>query len=281
VTKGAGVPGILGDMPLHASPAPRSSREVVPDRPADLIRGRAGTDPALDLGLSTALLEVVARGERRPVLRFYRPLPTVAFSRRDTFLPGFARAAAVARERGFDPVIRAAGGRAAAYDEGCLIVDEIMPAPDSVAEIRERFAAGADLQARALRTLGVDARVGEVAGEYCPGEFSVNARGETKLIGSAQRIVRGGWLFAAVIVVTPGEALRPVLEDVYAALSLSWEPDTTGSVAAEAPDTTVDDVERSLLDRYEQRYRLQPATLARGELDAARAASIRHRVGAP
>ncbi len=247
----------------------------------DLLRPRAGADAALDLALSSALLQTVARGERRPALRLYRPLPTVAFARRDTFLPGFADAAAHARRHGFAPVIRAAGGRAAAYDDGCLIVDELMPAADSMAEIRDRFAEGAELQARALRGLGVDARVGEVAGEYCPGEFSVNARGRTKLVGSAQRIIRGGWLFAAVIVVASAGRLRPVLEDVYRALGLDWDPDTTGSVAGEAPGVTTGDVEHALLDAYATRYRLRPAALAAAEIDAARDAAGRHRVDSP
>jgi octanoyl-[GcvH]:protein N-octanoyltransferase len=249
----------------------------VPAIAVDLLRQRAGSDPELDLALSAALLDVVARGERRPVLRLYRPLPTVAFSRRDTFLPGFQRAAARARGRGFTPVIRTAGGRAAAYDEGCLIVDEIMPAADSMAEIRERFAQGAALQAGALRALGVDARVGEVAGEYCPGEFSVNARGQTKLIGSAQRIIRGGWLLAAVVVVTSAGRLRPVLEDVYDALGLDWEPATTGSVAAEVPDATVDAVTQAFHRAYAARFHLEPAGVTAAELAAAREALARHR----
>jgi octanoyl-[GcvH]:protein N-octanoyltransferase len=252
----------------------------VPPVAVDLLQQRAGTDPELDLALSTALLETVARGERRPVLRLYRPLPTVAFSRRDTFLPGFERAAARARARGFAPVIRTAGGRAAAYDEGCLIVDEIMPAVDSMAEIRERFAQGAALQAGVLRGLGVDARVGEVAGEYCPGEFSVNARGQTKLIGSAQRIIRGGWLFAAVVVVDAAARLRPVLEDVYDALGLDWEPSTTGSVAAEAPAATVDVVQQAFHRAYAARFRLEPSVVTAAELAAAREAVTRHRANA-
>ncbi len=243
----------------------------------DLLRPRAGADAALDLALSSALLEMVAGGERGPALRVYRPLPTVAFSRRDTFLPGFANAAALARRHGFAPVIRVAGGRAAAYDEGCLIVDEIMPAADSMAEIRERFAEGAALQARALRGLGVDARVGEVPGEYCPGEFSVNARGETKLVGSAQRIIRGGWLFAAVVVVDSDDRLRPVLEDVYRALGLEWEPATTGSVAAEVPGVTVAAVERVFLQAYAAQYRLTPSTATAAELAATGDAAARHR----
>src|SRR5690242_12368371 len=90
----------------------------------DFLTGSAGPDRALDVALPHAVLDLVAAGHRRPVLRCYRPGATVAFGRRDVFLPGFATAAAAARRHGFTPVIRGAGGRAAAYHEGSLIFDE-------------------------------------------------------------------------------------------------------------------------------------------------------------
>jgi lipoate-protein ligase A len=176
-------------------------------------------------------------------------------------------------------VIRGVGGRAAAYDEGCLVLDEIMRAHDSTSGIRERFADRAALQAQALRGLGVDARVGEVPGEYCPGEFSVNARGQTKLIGTAQRIVKGAWLLSTVIVVTPADRLRTVLEDVYAALGLGWDPRTTGAVADERSDVSVEDVRQALLAEYERRHRLIPAVVGAPEIEIAQTLLDRHRVG--
>jgi lipoate-protein ligase A len=185
---------------------------------------------------------------------------------------------AAVRQRGFTPVIRSAGGRAAAYHEGCLVVDEIVAESDAMSAIRERFAAGADRQARALRGVGVDARVGEVPGEYCPGEFSVNARGRTKLVGAAQRIIRGGWLFSAVVVVTGSEGLCAVLEDVYGELGLQWDAATTGSVTDEVAAVTVDEVRHALLTEYERAYDLQPGSLTESELAAGRALLGRHRV---
>lgn len=243
----------------------------------DLVEARAGADPALDVALPHALLGLIASG-RRPVLRCYRPLPTVAFGRRDMFLPGFAAAAAATRRHGFSPVIRGAGGRAAAYDEGCLIFDEAMPADAS--QIRERFADDAHRQAGALRRLGVDARVGEVAGEYCPGEFSVNARGRVKLIGAAERIIRGAWLHSSVVVVEGAGRLRSLLEDVYGALGLTWDPSSVGDVAGESPGVGLEDARCALLAEYSQRYQLAPATLTEGDLDRARELLERHRVNA-
>src|SRR5436309_9004714 len=94
----------------------------------ELLEGSADEDPALDVALPHALLNLVARGRRGPTLRWYRPPATVAFGRRDALLAGFPRAARSARRHGFTPVIRGAGGRAAAYAEGCLVFDEVMPA---------------------------------------------------------------------------------------------------------------------------------------------------------
>ena len=244
----------------------------------DLLEGSAGGDPALDVALPHALLALVADGRRDAVLRSYRPQPTVAFGRRDTFLPGFERAVAAARRRAFTPVVRGAGGRAAAYDGGCLVFDEVMPAEDATGGIQARFADEAELQARALRGLGVDARVGRVPGEYCPGEFSVNARGRTKLIGAAQRIVRGAWLLSTVVVVDPAGDLRGVLEDVYAELGLEWDPATTGAVADEAPKVTVEDVRDAILSEHARRTALTPRPLAAAELAVANELVGRYRV---
>jgi octanoyl-[GcvH]:protein N-octanoyltransferase len=244
----------------------------------DLLTGRVADDPVLDVALATVLLEEVAAGQRRPVLRMYRPLPTLGFGRRDTFLAGFPRAATMAREHGYAPVVRGPGGRAAAYHEGCLVIEEIMPSDDALPGIEDRFAEDAERQARTLRGLGIDARVGEVPGEYCPGRFSVSAGGRTKLIGAAQRTVRGGWLIGVVVVVENAAPLRDVLERVYAALELEWNPATVGAVADEAPTHRIDDVERALLESYAQRYDLQPAAVKPDSLSAARQRTHRHSV---
>ena len=69
--------------------------------------------------------------------------------------------------------------------------------------------------AGALRTLGVDSRVGRVPDEFCPGDFTVNARGAVKLVGTAQRVVRHASLLAASVVVRDADSIRAVLRDVY------------------------------------------------------------------
>ncbi|HEX3974801.1 MAG TPA: hypothetical protein VHW96_00980 [Solirubrobacteraceae bacterium] len=249
----------------------------MPPTDAELLEGRAGEDPVLELALATALLQQVASGRRGPLIRVYRPAPTVAFGRRDSFLAGFERAATAAARAGFTPAIRSAGGRAAAYHEECLVIDEIVPASDAMAEVDARFAAEAESQAQALRDLGIDARVGEVPGEYCPGRFSVNARGQTKLMGAAQRIISGAWLFSTVVVVGGAARVRAVLEDVYAALGLEWDPASVGAVAGELPGVTVEQLQAALLGALTGRYRFAPSKLNQSELRAAQELLARHR----
>jgi lipoate-protein ligase A len=249
----------------------------VPPTPADLLQGRLGDDPVLDLALATALLEEVAAGRRGPVIRVYEPAPTVAFGRRDSFLHGFVAATEAATSAGFTPAIRSAGGRAAAYHERCLVIDEIVPAPDAMADVDARFADEAEGQAQALRSLGVDARVGEVPGEYCPGRFSVNAGGETKLIGAAQRIISGAWLFSSVVVVADARLVRDVLVGVYAALGLEWDPGSVGAVADEIEGVTVAQVQAALLERLSARYEMTPAVVGEVERAAAQDRLDRHR----
>jgi hypothetical protein len=96
----------------------------------------------------------------------------------------------------------------------------------------------------------VDARVGAVPGEYCPGAFSVNARGTAKLVGTSQRITRDAWLFSSLIMVSGEERVRPVLTEVYAHLGQPFDPASAGSLAGEVPGLDTETVERALLDDY-------------------------------
>lgn len=195
-----------------------------------LLRATLADPPALDIALSHALLRRVAAGDREPCARLYRPVPTLAFGRLDALGPGFAQACAAAREHGFEPVVRLCGGRAVAYHPGCLIYETIV-AQTSVAEgIRERFATAAQRLRGALAGLGVEAAIGELPGEYCPGAFTVSVAGRLKVAGAAQRSIRGAALLSAVVVVTGGDAIRAALVDANAALGVEWDPATAGAL---------------------------------------------------
>src|SRR3954454_22202496 len=128
--------------------------------------------------------------------------------------------------------------------------DEVRPVAEALPALQPRFEAAGSLFAAALRTVGVDARVGEVPGEYCPGQWTVSARGQVKLVGTAQRLVRGASLLGAVVLVQGGARVRAVLEEVNPALGLEWDPATAAAAEDEVPGLTVDAVERAVLDAY-------------------------------
>ena len=120
----------------------------------------------------------------------------------------------------------------------------------------------ADLITERARGLGVDARVGEVPGEYCPGAYSVNARGATKLAGIGQRMIRGGAHMGGVVVASGGGEVARVLEPVYRALELDWDPATSGSVADElGREVDAGEIEEAVIAELAKRYELVDAEL--------------------
>ena len=192
----------------------------------------------------------VAGGELPETLRIARPGTTVAFAKRDAVSDGFAEAVRAARAHGFDPTLRLAGGRAAVFHDGTMEIGHAVPAHDPRAGIHERFERTAGRLARALGALGLDARVGEVPGEYCPGRYSVNARGAVKLAGIGQRVVAGGSHTGVVLVVSGEGRINDVLGSVYDALGLAMAPEVTGSVETESPGTSWEQVREALLAEY-------------------------------
>lgn len=237
----------------------------------DAVPGSA----ALDTAASREILDEVARGQRPETLRLWRPADALAFSVVDRTLPGFADAVVAARRAGFEPFLRLAGGHAAVYAREVLAFAWAIPAPDPRIGIAERFDEVAGLVAAALRTLGVEARIGEVPGEYCPGSHSVNARGRVKLMGVGQRVVRGAAYVGGAIVAGGSARLRGVLGPVYAALGLPFDPWALGSVEDERAGTGPDEIAEALLGVLARRHALRPSALdpellARAERGVAR-----------
>lgn len=229
-----------------------------------VFRQEESLGAARDLEFGIELLGKVKTGEVGPSLRLYRPAPTVAFGQRDANLPGFEAAAEACRKLGFEPLVRRAGGRAAAYHEGTLVIDHVEPHRDAIAGAKGRFAFFGELLAGALRSVGVQASVGEIPGEYCPGEFSVHGQAaddpgrQVKLIGTAQRVVSGGWLFSSVIVVENSGPIREVLTASYAALGLDWDPRTAGAVNDLVPGLDVPAIEAAVIKTYAGYTELTP-----------------------
>jgi hypothetical protein len=189
-------------------------------------------------------------------------------------------------------VVRSAGGHAALFDERCVVVEHTTHERDATAGLRARFEDQAARVRDALRSLGADARIGELAGEYCPGEWSVHVGGRlepggvppaarggrVKVAGVAQRMVRHGATTGAVVVAGGGARLRAAIADVYGALGLPVDIDTAGALDEHVPGIGAGDVERALRDAYAPAAPIEPDA---GLLAAARALAPRHAVPTP
>jgi len=227
-----------------------------------LIRHSFPDHPELSTAISRTILRRVAAGELPATIRIHRPGREVAFGRQDVASPGYQAAAEAARAAGFAAVERLAGGRAAVFHEGTIAIARAYADPQPPKRTYARFEEMAEIITAALSGLGVDARVGEVPGEYCPGAYSVNARGAAKLAGIGQRMIRGGAHMGGVVIASGGDEIARVLVPVYRALELDWEPATSGSVAEElGREVDPGELEEALIAELDRRYELVDAEL--------------------
>lgn len=215
-----------------------------------------------DLQTAVDLLSGTRNATTPPLLRIYRPEPTVVFGQRDTRLPGYQEARRRAEELGYTRLVRRAGGRAAAYHPGALVVDHIEPDPDPIKESQLRFTRLGGLLEQALAHAGVPVRMGPIPGEYCYGEHSVHginpqaADTRIKLVGTAQRQISSGWLFSSVILAEGGAQVRRVLTPIYEALGIGWDPLTAGAASDLCPEVTVGTVQEAVINVYRQHWDL-------------------------
>lgn len=221
-----------------------------------LIRGGSqvidwGLEESAELTASTRLISMVAANpELGRIVRIYRPSPTVAFSGLERRLPGFHEAVSEAAAFAFEPVVRPAGGRMVAVDQDWIIVDVITPELEKTASHRDIYLEFGEIFVGILRQFGIQANMGSVEGEYCPGDYSINARGKVKLVGTAQRVQRGARLFSACIPFSISASVASLFESVNAALGLDWNPETLGGLDQEAPGLDIDLFEEALVQAF-------------------------------
>lgn len=234
---------------------------------------------ALDTAVSRAMLLAASEGRIGEAFRIHRPGRIVAFGKHDAITDGFDRAVAITREKGFLPVLRLAGGRAAVFHEHTLAFNWTIPTPDPTRDIHDRFRMLAGVMVRAFARLGLDARIGDVPGEYCPGEFSVNLDGAIKVMGVGQRLARHAAHIGGVVVVDDAALVNDVLVPVYEALGLAMDPEATGALADRLPGVTNDEVVDAVLAEIATLGSLVPTPLDPAILTHARELAEGHIAG--
>jgi lipoate-protein ligase A len=198
-----------------------------------VLRGRAETVSA-DREATRAGVERT-REDGQPRVRVWRPHPHVAFGRRDANREGYNEARQVAADRGYAVADRAVGGHAVALPGTTVTFAAAEPVEESRTGIQERYDRAASTLAAALAELGVDVEEGEPDGAFCPGTHSLSATG--KIVGLAQRVRSDVAVVSGVVVVQDHREIADVLEPVYEALSIPFDPDAVGSVARAGGET--------------------------------------------
>lgn len=192
-----------------------------------LYRDDFSLTPGYGTALSAYLLE---QGEDS--LLAYRPGREVLFSGQDKASPDFMDAVGAAKHQGFLPLRRSCGGRAVVFHPGCLALTWTSFSESGVGGIDSRFAKTAGWIKSALRTLGLPAEIGELPGEYCPGEWSVSVSGK-KVAGVAQRVVKDAAQVSVIITLFGASGSNEMLVPLYGALGLELDPERTGEVGIE------------------------------------------------
>ncbi len=185
------------------------------------------------MAVSHALLNRSAEDELGS-LRLWRPLsPALSVGRLDARHPRLPEVLALARAAGVSPVRRLAGGHAATLDSGSLCLGWAQPHP-RLEESGARYELIAEAIAAALGALGVESSLGESAGEWCPGAWSVQGP-SGKLAGLAQRVVSGAAWCEALIVIEAAPELGALARQVHQVLGLEWSDSAQGELAELLP----------------------------------------------
>jgi len=191
-----------------------------------VVRGQAASEDE-DRAATRRLVESVGESGE-PAVRVWQPTRQVAFGRRDAQRDGYEAARDAARDHGFAPVERSVGGRAVAYTGTTVAFARVEPVEDIRTGLGERYESLASDVQRACWRLSVPVQRGEPANSFCPGAHSLQYEG--KLAGIAQRITSTAALVSGVLVVDGHDEIAAVLDDIYGALDVPFDPDTVGSL---------------------------------------------------
>lgn len=182
------------------------------------------------------------------LLRLRRPRPTAAFSPQDTAHPDYIRVRDRARDFGFEPIERGTGGRLTMFDEGAMAITLISAHREPHRYMMQRYEMLAAAIASALEKLGIRTQVGELANEYCPGKFSVNAEGRVKLVGVAQRMNNRCFQMGAIISVARSDKACAGIAEAYAGMGLPFDPATYGGITDFRPDLSYGQVRDAFVE---------------------------------
>lgn len=242
---------------------------------AELLIPALFRDPVTAYGYQRLVFEQVASGTRPLTIYITTSARHVGVTRRDTFRPGFDEAVRASNEEGYPVMVRGSGGGATAADEGTFGFSIVRPASDGEIRraIRGHYDEAATLVLGAFSRIGVEAEVGEVRDEFCPGDHSIRVGSweqGMKVVGIAQRITRRATSAGGIVLVHGEEQLAKVLKKVYRAMDLPFRTGSVGSLRQAGVEVGVREVVEAFAAEAEARYGATRATVDGQTLERAR-----------
>lgn len=232
--------------------------------------------PAAGYGYAATVFEQVASGERPAVFSISPSTLHVGVTRRDTHRPGFDEAVRAANREGYPVLVRGAGGGAIAGGPGTFGFSIIRPpeeGEDLRLGIRKRYDEAASIALAAFARLGVEAEMGEVSEEFCPGDQSVRVGGfenGMKLSGIAGRVTRRAASVGGIVLVSGEKELARILGLVYGAMDLPFRPASVGSLQRAGSAATLEEAMEAFATEAEERYGAKRVALDERTLEEAR-----------
>ena len=238
-------------------------------------------DAAVAYGYQRMIFDQVASGRRSPTISISPTVRHVGVTRRDTFRPGFDEAVRASNEEGYPVLVRSSGGGATAAGSGTFGFSIIRSGDEQETgrSIHERYDEAAELVLAAFSRLGVRAEVGEVQGEFCPGDHSIRVGGwrdGSKVVGIAQRLTRRATSVGGIVLVSGEEELERVLALVYGVMNLPFRPGNVGSLQQAGLKAGVPEVIEAFAEEARLRYGAERVGLDQDTMESARLTGDRY-----
>jgi lipoate-protein ligase A len=238
-------------------------------RKIQLIKKSYTSTPTLETAISKTMLDEASSKMIPETLRFFEPKNLVAFSLRDSKKDGFKNAVITTFQNSFDPVLRLSGGKAALFHWGTIGYAWTIPDDNPKANVCERFEEISLRVKDTFSSMGIDAHIGEINGEYCPGKYSVNARRKSKIMGVGQRLAKYASHIGGVINITNSKLTQTILTKIYKDLDYEWIPTTVGSIEDEIGEITNNEIISKLIEKFSEHYSLEETTISKDIIEKA------------